>query len=153
MWKRKSPTVGVRVAWVGLNRCVHQSTAEKGTRLRRFRSTCRRFCTFENLRSSSWCVAPRRASPARSRVWKQFRMHVLQSLVEFLCLARLWAFMAFDFFRFEWQARWWQKWILRFLAWFLLSRSSPLSLLCCLSLFSRSRFSTFVCFTLVCLVS
>ena len=28
-WKRKSPTVGVRVAWVGLNRCVHQSTAEK----------------------------------------------------------------------------------------------------------------------------
>ena len=32
-WKRKSPTVGVRVAWVGLNRCVHQSTAEKAHEL------------------------------------------------------------------------------------------------------------------------
>ena len=32
-WKRKSPTVGVRVAWVGLNRCVHQSTTEKAHEL------------------------------------------------------------------------------------------------------------------------
>ena len=32
-WKRKSPTVGVRVAWLGLNRCVHQSTAEKAHEL------------------------------------------------------------------------------------------------------------------------
>ena len=93
----------------------------KGTRARRLWSTCRRFCTFEKLWSSSWCVAPRCASPARLRVWKQFHMHVLQSLVKFLCLARLWAFIAFDFFRFEWQRQWWQKWILRFLAWFLLS--------------------------------
>lgn len=32
-WKRKSSTVGVRVAWVGLNRCVHQSMAEKAHEL------------------------------------------------------------------------------------------------------------------------
>ena len=31
--KKKSPTVGVRIAWVGLNRCVHQSTAEKAHEL------------------------------------------------------------------------------------------------------------------------
>lgn len=79
---------------------------------------------------------------------------VSQSLVEFLCLARLWAFIAFDFFRFEWQARWWQKWILRFLGWFLLSRfftivASLLSLVVLSLAFLYFR----LCLSRVCLVS
>ena len=115
-WKRKSPTVGVRVAWVGLNRCVHQSTAEKA----------HEFVAFGVRAADS---APSRTFGALLGVSLRDVHHHLarefESSSACMCLARLWAFMAFDFFRFEWQARWWQKWILRFLAklaWFLLSR-------------------------------
>ena len=73
--------------------------------------------------------------------------HVSQSLVNLLCLARLWAFIAFDFFRFKWQMWWWQKWILRFLGWFLLSRFFTI-VASLLSLVVLSRFST-LCLWLV----
>lgn len=120
-WKRKSPTVGVRVAWVGLNpvrspihgrkRHTSSSPSEYMPQILHLPEASKLFLVCR----STTCISS-------SFVSLKAVMHVSQSLVEFLCLARLWAFIAFNFFRFEWQAWWRQKWILHFLGWFLLSR-------------------------------